>query len=272
MNKRVSVRSYADRPLEPDKKQELVDLLQSTTDGPFGSEVRFTLVDLSEMERNEIRSLGTYGFIRGASLFIVGAVKDNPRAMEDLGYCFEKVILAATNMGLGTCWMGGTFRRANFARRANVLDDELVPAVSPIGYAREKRTLREKTLRRFAGSDNRKPWKDLFFDGDMNKPLSRVLAGEYVVPLECVRLGPSASNNQPWRIVHDREQRVFHLHLKRTRGYGRLWGRIDLQRIDMGIAMCHFELSAMEKGLTGTWEVADPGLGVGDAEYATTWK
>jgi len=163
INNRVSVRSYADRPIEPNKKQELTNLLQSTSVGPFGNEVRFTLVDLSEMERKEIKGLGTYGFISGAKLFIVSTVKDDARAMEDVGYCFEKVILTATDMGLGTCWMGGTFRRANFAKRINMLEDEVIPAVSPIGYAHNKKTVREKLIRRFAGSDHRKPWNDLFW-------------------------------------------------------------------------------------------------------------
>ncbi|MFC1847691.1 nitroreductase family protein [Chloroflexota bacterium] len=272
INKRISVRSYADQPIEPDKKQELINLLQSTSESPFGNKVRFTLIDFSEMERNEIRSLGTYGFISGAKLFIVGAINDDFRAMEDLGYCFEKVILTATNMGLGTCWMGGTFRRANFAKKTHVLDDEVVPAISPIGYARDKQTIREKVLRRFVSSDHRKPWEDLFFDGDMNKPLLKDVAGEYDTPLECVRLGPSASNNQPWRMVYNKQQGIFHLYLKRTWGYDKFNGRVDLQRIDMGIAMCHFELGARETGLSGTWEVANTNLDISNAEYIVTWK
>ena len=58
INNRVSIRSYADQPIEPNEKQELIKLLQSTREGPFGNEVRFTLIDLSEMERNEIKGLG----------------------------------------------------------------------------------------------------------------------------------------------------------------------------------------------------------------------
>jgi hypothetical protein len=112
----------------------------------------------------------------------------------------------------------------------------------------------------------------LFFDGDMNKPLSKDLAGEYATPLECVRLGPSASNNQPWRIVYNKQQGIFHLYLKRTWGYDKFNGRVDLQRIDMGIAMCHFELGARETGLSGTWEVANTNLDIGNAEYIVTWK
>jgi nitroreductase len=278
INKRASARSYTDRPIEEDKKQELTNLLKSTNVGPFGHKVRFALLDFSEMDKDEIRSLGTYGFISGAELFIVSAIKDGSgeiggaRALVDLGYCFEKVILAATNLGLGTCWLGGTFKRANFAASVNTSEDEIVPAISPIGYARGSRTIREMAVRRFANSDQRKPWEELFFDGDFKIPLSKESAGVYAAPLECVRLGPSASNNQPWRVVYRKPEDAFHFYLKRTLGYNKLNGKTDLQLIDMGISMCHFELSAGEKGLAGTWEVAKPDLDMGDAEYIATWK
>jgi nitroreductase len=272
INRRVSVRSYAERSIEQSKKQELMNLLESTNGGPFGNKVRFSLIDFSEMEKNEIGSLGTYGFISGAKLFIVSAIKDGAGAMVDLGYSFEKLILAATNLGLGTCWLGGTFKRANFANRVNASEDEIVAAISPIGYARDGRTIREMAVRRFANSDRRKPWEELFFDGDFNTPLSKDSTNGYAVPLECVRLGPSASNNQPWRVIYQKQNGAFHFYLKRTWGYDKFNGRIDLQLVDMGIAMCHFELGARETGLSGTWEVGKPDLAVGNVEYIVSWK
>jgi hypothetical protein len=271
INKRVSVRSYSDRPIENDKKQEIIRLLQSTEEGPLGNKVRFTLLDFSEMDKEEIRNLGTYGFTSGAKLFIVSAIKGEAGAFVDLGYCFEKVILILTNLDLGTCWLGGTFKRANFAERINVSGDEIVPAISPVGYARDRRTIREMAVRRFANANQRKPWEELFFDGHFKKPLSRDSAGLYAVPLECVRIGPSASNNQPWRVISQNHQGAFHFCLKRTRGYDKFNGKIDLQLIDIGIAMCHFELSAREKGLSGIWEIAEPEFNVGNAEYVVTW-
>jgi len=272
IDKRVSVRSYADRSIEQSKKQELMNLIESTNEGPFGNKVRFTLIDFSEMEKNEIGSLGTYGFISGAKLFIVSAIKDGAGAMLDLGYSFEKLILAATNLGLGTCWLGGTFKRANFAKRVNASEDEIVAAISPIGYARDRSTVREVAIRRIANSDCRKPWEELFFDGDFNTPLPKDSADGYAVPLECVRLGPSASNNQPWRVVYQKQQGALHFYLKRTWGYDKFNGRIDLQLVDMGIAMCQFELVARETGLSGTWEVERPDLAVGNTEYIVSWK
>jgi hypothetical protein len=91
-----------------------------------------------------------------------------------------------------------------------------------------------------------------------------------------VRGAPSASNKQPWRIV--RVGRDWHFYLERTPGY---WGRskrlvqiADLQRVDIGIAMCHFDLAAREEGLQGKWQVADPGIELGGhlLEYRATWS
>ena len=81
-------------------------------------------------------------------------------------------------------------------------------------------------------------------------------AGACGQALESVRLGPSASNRQPWRIV--REGAAFHFFLPRTPGYDKMTGEIHLQEVDMGIAMCHFELAAEELGIGGNWKEAKP--------------
>ena len=49
---------------------------------------------------------------------------------------------------------------------------------------------------------------------------------------------------------------------------------VDLQRMDMGIAMCHFELTAREAGLKGEWVVKEPEIEKPDGltEYTVSWK
>jgi len=266
---RRSCRTYRDSPVEPDKLADLKAFLESNTRAPFGSPLRFELRDFNDLEEEELRPLGTYGVIKGAKLFIIGAAGNGPRAMEDYGYCMEHNILKATALGLGTCWLGGTFRRSGFARRMNLSDGELLPAISPVGYPGGARSLTDRFFQFSAGSDQRKEWSELFSDGDPETPLSRESAGRYETPLECVRKGPSASNKQPWRIVRD--GRDFHFTLARTPGYDKMIKEIRLQNVDMGIAMCHFELASRELGLAGSWSVRDPGAPSGGREYIATW-
>jgi hypothetical protein len=46
----------------------------------------------------------------------------------------------------------------------------------------------------------------------------------------------------------------------------------DLQRVDMGIAMCHFEITASELGLNGIWVLDDPKIQIPEStEYTVTW-
>src|SRR5512138_242315 len=82
---RRSCRTYSDTPVEADKLAELSAFLAANRETPFGSAVRFQLLDLNRLEAEERRPLGTYGVIKGARIFIAGAVGSGPQAMEDFG-------------------------------------------------------------------------------------------------------------------------------------------------------------------------------------------
>ncbi len=187
----------------------------------------------------------------------------------------ERIVLFATDLGLGTCWVGGIFTRSGFSRRIGTKGGETIPAVVPTGYIADEGGSGDP-IRRLAGSNQRLPWEALFFDARWGVPLLPEAAGAYAEALEMVRLGPSASNKQPWRIVREGDR--WHFYLQRTPRYaavglGKLIKVADIQRIDLGIAMCHFELTAAELGLAGQWQIRDPGLEVpGDlTAYTASW-
>jgi nitroreductase len=268
---RKSCRTYSNKAIEQEKLAELREFLAVSTKTPFGSKVRFHFIDFNEMEIGELKNLTTYGVIKGARRFIIGTVEKQPRSMEDYGCCMEKVILKATSMGFGTCMLGGTFKRSGFAGKINLTESEILPVISPVGYPSDKRSIVDRTFRFVASSDKRKPWNDLFYLHDIDTPLDKGNAGSYETPLECVRVAPSASNKQPWRIIKDRDQNIFHFYLKRTPGYGNIGKDIKLQNIDIGIAMCHFDLSVSELGLKGNWNVNNPQIKSDGMEYIVSW-
>jgi hypothetical protein len=267
---RTSQRTYDGLPLDVAKKTAIQTVLQNPASGPFGGKVRLSLLE-QDTPVNKPQKLGTYGIIKGTNSFLVGAVKKSDRALEDFGFVFESIILKATDLDLGTCWLGGSFKRSAFAAAINMQPDEIIPAVSPIGNTKKKRSLRDRTIRLLASSKERKSWSELFYEEEFSNPLPEDSAGSYATVLEMVRLAPSASNKQPWRILH--ADGCYHLFLKRTKGYGGMLA-VDIQRVDMGIAMCHFELTARELNISGQWDslISVSQMQNGGVEYIASWR
>jgi len=266
IRRRCSWRSYTGDPVKEDILAQLDSFIKGLSSPPSGSKTRFEIIT-SPDKKEGIK--GTYGVVRGAVTFIAGAVNDNPRAMEDFGYQFEKIILFATSLNLGTCWLGGSFKRTVFAEKIALEEGEIIPAVSPVGYTAGRRTIIDNAFRFMAGSKKRKTFSELFFMKSFDAPLTEAAAGKYAIPLERVRLGPAASSKQPWRMIIDGDE--VHLVLQRTENYAKVLP-IDIQKIDMGIAMCHFELSAKESGIDGRWIEANPGIMLPElSEYSATW-
>jgi len=274
IQKRHSVRYYVDRSIEKDKLQNIRSYLDENKKGPFGSEVRFDIVDATEYEQAELKNLGTYGMIKGARVYVAGVVEKNERAMVDYGYCMEKNILMLTDLGLSTCWIGGSLNRSAFAGKMNAGDDELLPGITPIGYTEGKKTFTENmtaiTSIISGNKSRRKKPEALFFDKSVSNPLDLNACGQYAAILRAVIAAPSAMNGQPWRIIKDTGS-TYHLFLKEKDTRFNHYGEVRFQRIDMGIAMCHFELAADELGIKGVWRTEKPQLASEDLSYIVSW-
>jgi nitroreductase len=276
IRQRYSCRSYIDEPVQEMHQQELRKFLEIQRIGPLGTHARFELVAAVQDERQSLKGLGTYGFIRNPAAFIIGALEQGQKNLEDYGYLLEHLVLSATGIGLRTCWLGGTFTKSSFAKRISLHDNETIPAVVAAGYMEDRRG-KDGKIRKYLSAARRLPMELLFYMDTFDCPLTIETADVYSQPLEMVRLAPSASNKQPWRIV--RIDGAWHFYLQRTKGYGKgtilfnILRLADLQRVDMGIAMCHFELTARELCLNGSWVLDDPKLQMpAGTEYTVTWK
>ena len=269
IKKRISCRTFADQPVEAETLRKFSELVGGEQIGPFGNKPRFQLINLGDSLAGQPKKLGTYSVIKNARMFLVGISKNGPKAMEDYGYCKEILILQATGLGLGTCWLGGTFNAGRFTAAVNRQEGEIIPTVSPLGYPAQERSITERIMRRVAGSDNRRPWQEIFFAGDFSTPLNPEQAGIYTAALENLRLAPSASNKQPWRILRSADD-SYHFYLSRAFGY-ELRG-VRLQDIDMGIALSHFALTARQLGRSGGWIIKTDLPQATSFEYVATWQ
>lgn len=277
ISRRFSCRKYAREPIADEKQEKLTNFLDALPPAPFGSRPRFGLVAAQENDSQALRGLGTYGFIRNPSGFVVGAMTPSEYDLEDYGYLLEMILLYATALDLGTCWLGGTFTKSRFAEIVQPAENESMPAIAALGEFSEKDQQRMGWTSWMAGSHKRLDWDVLFSNVLLKQPLYKNEAGAYAKVLEMVRIAPSASNKQPWRMVKDGE--FWHLYLRRTAGYRedpvkRFLDIADMQRLDMGIAMCHFALTAKELGLNGQW-IVEEGLDKTprpETEYIVSWQ
>jgi hypothetical protein len=271
IKERYSCRSFDGRGLEPDILAAL-EKFPAALELPFKNSVRFGIIDKEQVRAENVFSGGSYGLIKGVRYYISALVKkDAPRCWEDVGFGLETTILYATSLDLGSCWIGGVFDRKNFGRALGILEDEMLPAVAAVGRPAGKRSLRDRLVRWSAKGDMRKDPAAIFFNNDWQTPFLYPNFPQWAAVLESVRLGPSASNKQPWRIIM--KDNGFHFFLSRDKAYSAMMPNVDLQRIDLGIAMCHFQLSAQELGLPGEWQSEEPALPATPAnfEYIVTF-
>ncbi len=265
---RRSTRNYSGQPIGDAHRQAVEAELARLS---AGYPVRLALLKNEFQGKADAagKQFGTYGVIKRPEAFLAAVIPNTRDGLLDAGAALEKAVLLCTSLGLGSCWLGGSFKRDEFGSALAVGEGELIPAVISLGYPAEKEGLLGSVMRWGAKSDQRKPFDALFFDGGFGSPLSPG-DDELSAALQMVRLGPSASNKQPWRAV--KAPGAVHFYIAHTPGYAKMMP-FDMQMLDLGIAMAHFELAARAKGVAGGWAQADPRLpDVPDqTEYLRSW-
>ncbi len=247
IRKRKSCRSYSDRKIGNDIMAEVMTMLRDV-ESIATSAIQLKYLGGSGTKGNE--RVGTYGMISGATDYIAIIARREGNDPVEIGRLFETAVIQLADLGLDTCWLGGSFNRKDFEGRLDLGSSEYIPIVSPVGYGKERFSILDSSVRAMVGADTRKPWNEMFFNENALNPLEKDKAGAFRIPLEMVRLGPSASNKQPWRVIVD--SKGCHFYLSRDKGYG--LKTYDLQLNDIGIAMCHFELTASQWGMAGSWK------------------
>ncbi|MBQ3481949.1 MAG: nitroreductase [Oscillospiraceae bacterium] len=261
IRERRSVRSFDGSELTAQEKRALRSFADSIQN-PWGRWVEFRLLSKEE-------DVLSSPVIKGETAYLAAKIAKVPHAEEALGFSFEMLMLYALSMGFGTVWLGGTLDRRAFERAMDLESGEIMPCVSPVGRPAEKMSLRETVMRRGTVATSRQSFSSLFFDGGFVKPLTEEAAGELREPLKAVQRAPSAVNRQPWRVV--RCGKNVHFYVKHSFGLSsKATG--DLQKIDLGIALCHFALAAEAVGLSLRFSIADPALPApSDHEYIASY-
>ncbi len=257
---RKSVRTFDSRPVSDEHMEDISEYIKSISN-PFDIPVEFVLLDAKEHGLSS-------PVLTGEGLYIAGKVEKKPYADVAFGYSFEKLVLHARTLGIGTVWIGGTMKRELFEAAAGLKEGEMMPCVSPLGYPAKKRSLKETMMRKGIGADTRISGNKLFFADEWGHALTP--DDDMADILEMVRWAPSAVNKQPWRIVFKDD--IYHFYEKKDKGYvNDATG--DLQKIDVGIALCHFIMGLKELKKHSEIAINAPDIEIpNDSEYIVSVK
>lgn len=257
---RRSVRTFDGRELSQEDKKKLEDYIK-TVDDPFGKNIEYRFISAKEHAL-------TSPVLAGEQIYLAGKLKKGPLSDLAFGYSFEQIVLFAQMQNIATVWIAGTMNRDAFEKAIELKEDEVMPAVTPVGYEAGKMAIKETLMRKGVKADQRYAFKELFFDNDFSTPLADT-GDDVCRALEMVRLAPSAVNKQPWRAIRQGENVHFYEHKDEGYDHG---DEGDLQKVDVGIGLAHFVLTAREMGLDGSIEVKDPQAALpADTEYVISW-
>ena len=258
IRQRKSVRTFDGQPLGVEDRSALETYTASPTN-PFSVPITFRLLDVKEYGLSSL-------VIVGADTYLAAKVEKVPNFEIAYGYSFEKVCLYALSRGIGTVMLAASLSRAAFEKAMEVKDGEVMPVASPVGYPAEKKSIRESLMRKGLKADDRKPFGQLFFEGDFNHSLPE--SNSFAKALEMARWAPSAGNGQPWRAMVDGDR--VHFYEAKTMKDSPLG---DIQKVDVGIALAHFDMALEEEGVKGAYSFSDPGIAAPEnTHYIVTYR
>jgi len=167
-----------------------------------------------------------YGMLKGVNNYIgLIAGKHDPNAPERLGYYGELLILHATAIGLGTCWVGGMFDSSAIPFSLTV--DETLVCTIVLGNTEAQDSTRERFFR---GLIHRKTKSaaELFKSDTADVP------AWFLKGMDAVEKAPSALHKQPAFFSY-KAGKTSAMVPDITGGF---------RAIDLGIAKLHFALGA----------------------------
>lgn len=253
---RRSIRHYLSQPVPEETLRAVVGAGERSVALAPEIAVRFHLFTEGRVvaERMMIFTGGRWLF-GSAPHFIVAVSEEKPYFMVNMGFRMEQMVLHATELGLGTCWIGGMFTEERIGELLDLRPGERIIALTPLGYpdtslyGRFARNIIEVGAREFG---RRKPLEEIAFGRAWGEPL-QTTDEVLLEALECARLAPSWANTQPWRFLVTEDGVVALADAARPASVRQ--GK-HYYRLDVGIAMCHFFLAARERGWKGSWQIS----------------
>ncbi len=164
----------------------------------------------------------SYGLLKNVrSVLLLKGNTDNIK--EKAGYYGEKFVLEATKLGLGTCWIGGTFDRDNsFFQQYK---DETIVCLIAVGNISQNKGLKEKFIASVAKRKTKTAEQVCTYD---TTPPKWFFDG-----VEAALKAPTAINSQKFKFEY-----------KEGKVQASIPDDYVMDLIDLGICKLHFEIGA----------------------------
>ena len=204
---RHSVRQYQDKPISAEHAEKLQKLMEE-----YNAEGNLHFQFVQNEPRAFDSLLAHYGKFTNVKNYIALIGRKSPDLEELCGYFGEKLVIEAQQMGLHTCWVGGTFSRVSEAFHLQA--DEKLVCIIAVGYG-ENQGVPHKS---------KSPETVVKTEGDLPE--------WFIRGVKCAMLAPTALNQQKFSFAVDGNKVMA----KAGLGF--------FTKVDLGIVKYHFEIGA----------------------------
>ncbi len=132
---RRSIRKYKKRPVGKGKLRTLQKALRTAPSGANRQDYAFIFVTDPKKRAQIAKEAGHQEFLAQAPVMVVAVC--SPGGSFDAAIAIDHMVLAATDEGLGTCWVGW-FEREPVKRILGIPEGKEVPILITVGYAAEE--------------------------------------------------------------------------------------------------------------------------------------
>ena len=212
---RHSVRRYKDKPLDADAVEALRSRIREIN---AGGELHFQLVT---EEPKAFSGLLAYGVFRGVRNYIIVAGKKSDKLDFKAGYYGEELVLLAQRLGLNTCWVGLNYRKVGGTYTLE--SGEKILCYIAVGYGETQ------------GHSHKVKDLDEVSNAEASTPIW------FIKGVQAALLAPSAINQQKFRFDYIAPAQPGDKAIVRAT---RKFSAVGYTKIDLGIAMRHFEIAA----------------------------
>ena len=233
IKKRISCRAFSGEDIEREKIEKLIACIERINEK---TGLHFQIYTGLTKEESVVKLARTMfdGKVYWYAALVGG---EDELSAEKVGYYGEELVLLATSLGLGTCWVGASYDRDSI--NPEIGQGEKLWCVIPIGYPAKKIPLKQRLIR--DGLRKKTPAPEKIVEGDT---AFQDLPEWVRISMQAVVDGPSAINKLPIHLICEKNNYFMKIY-KENHGY---------EWTDLGIAKYQFWYAANALDVHGEWE------------------